>query len=735
MFFFSSSDGQMTWNAFKTWLMTDEATHSLEALLGRMHSYELERWLRDEDSLKRRERIARKCVSIAKNDEYFRGQYIFRGDAGDAGCPSDCKCLGIEEHPFKVALTRTEFGRLVGNLPEIDLHLREDVGLGQGLVEDRRIVRELFRSFVAKIQQLRAQDCSCYSSVMLRLESLPSAYHKVKKYERWFVISYSHGDDQRSKHLPWAYKTVKKAKEALKRLAEHIVPRDWDRCKIVIDDGAAKIAKLESPHQGGSAQRQMEIRLQVEREPVSVPKDRLIPIDNPPVEDWDVARAKDWEMRKLTMERWLEKLDPRNCEGSGAERSSMSEWYAQKCDWWKFDFPRLESREWVLVLRHRPDLIDKCPVVDVFSDSEWCLLLRRQPQFADRFDRWEVLAPNLWCFLLRRQPQFAERFSGWDEIDADCWTRLLKDQPQFSERCPWNKLSGCDWKELLIARPEFRIKLPTLASMCNWNAFSEEEIVSIVAYQKSLIDFVPRGRIVSRRAWIDLSKQNDACRRRFLQELNIDALDGRAITDILLELPELAERLPTDRITDEIDKKRLTVIQREVAENIFGGAVLADCWSNSYKWKGRDGIILGVRVQGDLFSLPDTIGPCDAIAVMTIRGRSKQIIESYENWKTQNAESCKKVVFEEVPPHRTQDDQLGYSPPHYYSIEDGDVTESLNRAFASLSQKGVRSVAINGIEPEGSSFKKLIEDWFHKNSSSISVVYLVDKKDAHAFGS
>ena len=215
MFFFSSTDGQMTWNAFKAWLMTDEAAHSLEDLLGRMHSYELERWLRDEDSLKRRERIARKCVSIAKNDEYFRGQYIFRGDAGDAGCPSGCKCLGIEEHPFKVALTGTEFGRLVGNLPEIDLHLREDVGLGQGLVEDRRIVRELFRSFVEKIQQLRAQDCSCYSSVMLRLESLRSAYHKVKKYERWFVISYSHGDDQRSKHLPWAYKTVKKAKEAV----------------------------------------------------------------------------------------------------------------------------------------------------------------------------------------------------------------------------------------------------------------------------------------------------------------------------------------------------------------------------------------------------------------------------------------------------------------------------------------------------------------------------------------
>ena len=760
MFFYISTNGQMTLNAFKAWLMTDEAVQHLEGL---MPSWVLEGWMRADDSLKRRERICKKCISIAKDDERVKRCIVFRGDAGDAGCPGYSN-LRIEEPQYQVRVEGTEFGRLVHDLPQVDVCQDDDPGFNPDKSEERRIVRELFRGFVEKIRMFREQEPSAdYSSAMLYLESLSCSFPKTKKDERWFVISClsndgPHNDDKQRNFLPCAYKTVKKAKEAVKRLAEHIVPRDWDRCKIVIDDGAAKIAKLESPHQGGSAQRQMEIRLQVEREPILVPKDRLIPIGNPLVRNWVVARTKNWETRDYTMEEWLRKLNPMNCEGSsGAEKAAASERYADKCAWWKFVFARVEPWDWVFVLRHRPDLIDKCQFVNDFSDSEWCLLLRRQPQFADRFDRWDTLPSYLWSFLLRRQPQFAARFNAWGELSRDDWVRLLKDQPQFSDRCDWCTLSGCDWKdllivrpefashcdwtklscsdwkELLIARPEFRIKLPTLASMCNWNAFSEEEIVSIVAYQKSLIDFVPRGRIVSRRAWIDLSKQNDACRRRFLQELNIDALDGRATTDILLELPELAERLPTDRITDEIDKKRLTAIQREVAENIFGGAVLADCWSNSYKWKGRDGIILGVRVQGDLFSLPDTIGPCDAIAVMTIRGRSKQIIESYKNWRKQNAESRTKVVFEEVLPHRAWDDQWGHPPEHYYSIEDGDVSESLNRAFASLSQIGVRSVAINGINPHGGSFKKLVEDWFQQTSSPISVVYLVDKEDAYAF--
>lgn len=782
MFFFISTNGQMTWNAFKVWLMSDEATHFLEDLQDRMYSHELGRWLRDGDSLKRRERIARKCVSIAKDDEYLRGRCIFRGDTGDAGFPCDDKCMNVEGLPIRVALTGIDIGRLVDNLPDIELQLCEDAGFDQAHVESRRIVRELFRSFLARIREFRdgRHDLNCYSSAMLCLESLPCACPKKKRYDRWFVISYSSNegrpdDGQQSNYLQWAYKTAKNAKAAVKRLAERIVPRDWDRYKIVIDDDAATITKMVRSHQGGVAQHQVEIRLQVEHEPVLVPKDRLIPIDNPPVEDWMIARANDWEMRNLTMEQWLDRLDARRV---GSEAAAVA---AEKCDWWKIDLERLDQDQWVRVLRYRPDLFDRCPFVNDFYGEQWCALLRRQPQFADRFDRWADLPPYLWCFLLRRQPQLVERLPGWDGFDAGCWIRLLKDQPKFSDRCPWEMLSGGDWKELLIARPEFAshcdwrklsggdwkellvarpeyagncdkweaipadewcellLNRPEFQDKCNWENFhwdevTEQELVAIVKRQKGLIDYVPRGSIVSRRAWIDLSRHNDECRRRFLQELDINALDGRAITDILLELPELAEKLPTERIVSEIDKKRLMLLQRGLAEKTFGKVSMADCWSNSISWKGRDGIVLGICVQGDLFSLPDTIGPCDAIVVMTIRDRSKQIMQGYENWKKRDTGALKKVEIEELQTHRVYDDQWGYPPKHYYSVEEYDVSDSLNRAFSNLSQLGVRSVAINGIKPEGRSFTKLVEDWFLQNSSSISVVYLVDKEDAHAFG-
>ena len=914
MFFYISTNGQMTLNAFKAWLMTDEAVQHLEGL---MPSWVLEGWMRADDSLKRRERICKKCISIAKDDERVKRCIVFRGDAGDAGCPGYSN-LRIEEPQYQVRVEGTEFGRLVHDLPQVDVCQDDDPGFNPDKSEERRIVRELFRGFVEKIRMFREQEPSAdYSSAMLYLESLSCSFPKTKKDERWFVISClsndgPNNDDKQRNFLPCAYKTEKKAREALKHLAEHVVPRNWERYKIVVDDRVATIAQLVRPIQGGNAERQREIKLQVEREPILVPKDRLIPIGNPLVRNWVVARTKNWETRDYTMEEWLRKLNPMNCEGSsGAEKAAASERYADKCDWWKFVFARVEPWDWVFVLRHRPDLIDKCQFVNDFSDSEWCLLLRRQPQFADRFDRWDTLPSYLWSFLLRRQPQFAARFNAWGELSGDDWVRLLKDQPQFSDRCDWCTLSGCDWKDLLIVRPEFAshcdwtklscsdwkelliarpeyarscdkwesistdewcellearpefgnkcdwerfhwdevseelwvqlvdrqpqflekagpsaavwgkmsaanwvkvlgaysdlqavcerefsqwegldvdvfirlialapglvarcnwpqqwtadeqvkillarpevvphvcfksfsnenwvtvlAKMPKLADKCDWNAFSEEELVAIVKKQTCLIGFVPRGRIVSRRSWIDLSKHDDACKQRFLQELNIDTLDGRAITDILLELPELAGQLPTERIVDEIDKKRLTLLQRELAEKTFGAAIVADCWSNNFQWKGRDGIVLGVCVEGDLFSLPQTIGPCDAIVVMTIRGRSKKVVESYENWKAQNTDLCKKVVFEEVPTHRALDDQWGYPPAHYYSIEDHDVLESLNRAFSRLSELGVRSVAINGINPHGGSFKKLVEDWFQQSSSSISVVYLVDKEDAYAF--
>ena len=158
MFFFSSTDGQMTWNAFREWLISDEALHSLEELSSR---YQLGRYLSEGDNMLRRERIAKKCLSLAKKDEYLRGRYIFRGDAGDAGYPNDSRCFKkVDEEPFKITLDGTDFGKIVDDFPSVDdislgeindVYLAEDEDFAYSVVKNRQIVRELFRIFLSRI--------------------------------------------------------------------------------------------------------------------------------------------------------------------------------------------------------------------------------------------------------------------------------------------------------------------------------------------------------------------------------------------------------------------------------------------------------------------------------------------------------------------------------------------------------------------------------------------------------
>lgn len=726
MFFYISTNGQMTWNAFRAWLVTDEAMHILEDLPGSMDSYELEKWLRGGDSLRRRERIARECVSIARGDEYFRDRCIFRGDTGDAGSPSDCNCVRGEWRPFQVLLTGTEFGRLVDKLPEIDLQLCEDAGLDQAHLEDRRIVRVLFRAFVARIRELRVD---CYSSAMLRLESLPCACPRKKRHDRWFVISYSSNEGQpndgrQSNYLPWAYKTAKKAKAAVKRLAERIIPRDWDRYKIVIDDGAATITEMPRPHQGEHPQHQAEIRLQVKDEAVIVPKDRLIPIDEPPVGDWEIAQANDWEMRNLTMEEWLERLDA--CR-VGSEAAAAA---AEKCDWRKIDFERLDQDQWVRVLRYRPDLFDKCPFVNDFYDEQWCALLRRQPQFADRFERLDQLAPRLWCFLLRRQPQFADRFHAWNELGGTDWDKLLKDQPQFigkcdldnadefiwgkviehfpeyADRCPWNKFDGHIWGELLAARPEY-------ASRCDWSKLSGHDWERLLEHDPGCVghcdidklDPAARYRILMAHpelakqigGWEQFSEMQRMCLLKksalFCQFVDWGRLPIEKKVDYLLLRPEFQDKMDWGEVTDERDWFRLLSAVPQYRRYAFGreGAE-----SRSYVWIGQSGAIVVIPVCEWIKDFPKY--PVDA--------RERAGWYKVTPWGI------------DYDKHQMNDEMCC-----------SDAASVVDKIFCGQTSLAHSAIAIDGVYAGGKdrgveNFASTMKYWFVNNSTSIKILYL-----------
>ena len=83
---YTSTNGQMTFNAFKSWMLTDEAAAVIESLRNRneMTCSLLEDWLKREDSLERRERIAKDCLSLVNADEQMRECRIFVEEIGGA---------------------------------------------------------------------------------------------------------------------------------------------------------------------------------------------------------------------------------------------------------------------------------------------------------------------------------------------------------------------------------------------------------------------------------------------------------------------------------------------------------------------------------------------------------------------------------------------------------------------------------------------------------------------------
>ena len=346
------------------------------------------------------------------------------------------------------------------------------------------------------------------------------------------------------------------------------------------------------------------------------------------------------------------------------------------------------------------------------SAANWVRVLQRHSDLREvceqQFSRWEGLCVEDFLGLTTLAPGLAERCDWTRQWTADEQVEILVERPELAQHVLFEAFSSEHWVKVLS-------KLPAFANRCDWHIFSERELVSIIQQQEKLLRFVPHGRIVSRRAWINLSKQYESCKERFIEELDIVALDGRAITDILLELPELAERLPMDRITDEIDKKRLMVIQRELAEKLCGGIALADGCPEVVQWKARDGIVLVMYENGD--SPQVCLGPCDAIIIMRPRVRCRRILKSIttlrQQWQEQNPNAT--LIEVKVPGSDGEELKMG-----------SDTKRSLSGALEELSGSNPRSVAIIG------SGLYRVKCWFENNSSTISVVYIVDKDDANA---
>lgn len=703
--------GEMTRQALMAWLVQDAC---------RLWEIQMDRGLEDLHAMRRdtpasRRECAEWVVSQLEDDPSTRA-VVFRGDGQD-----DVQMPALEARHDD----RVEFGRADPGLAV----------LGDGLPYSVRRVFNDFRRFI--------EDGLAFQGVMLQMRS-GSELVPAQNRQAYAVRMVRGGEAHEApSYLPWAFRTKKAARTALARLAESVVPAGWDRYRIVVDNDDCRIERLPHPWQrmDGFIYEQGESAINLVVETVDLPAGFAAPRSPAGdwyVDDWNLARTKNWETRHLTGAEWLQRLDPRNgAAEDGRERSRLAEEAARNCDWWKIDFANLDPYQWVLVLRHRPDLIDRCPCIDAFDDIQWCILFRRQPQFADRFTRFNEVGPWFWSLLLRRQPQFADRCMCWDAFGPDDWRRLLKDQPGFlgkcdlehadgalwaavvaacpeqAAACPWTLLEGWHWAELLSERPEF-------AAHCDWTKIQGWQWRGLLARNPALIDQCAVGRLdlddwfeilkaqpalaTHFHAWHALTEhqQMDLLRRspRFCDQVDWDALPKARQIDYLLLRPEFQDRMDWSTVTDARDWFRLLSCHPEF--RVHAPAEAHGAKSEAYVWQSLSGpvVVVPLKFEHWISKFPDY--PVDA-----------------------RERACNFSILYFDGNYHAGRDKHGREEVGYW-----EGSHIVDRIFTDCTRAGRSALALDGVwigqsNAEGvASFASIVKSWLETHETSVKILYL-----------
>lgn len=382
--------------------------------------------------------------------------------------------------------------------------------------------------------------------------------------------------------LPFACRTAAAAKLALRRIADTVVPCEWEKFKVEMLKDGCRFVRL--PVDDRSPPLELRICRKTSpygRLPFDENRDCLL------VANWTAIMSKARETEHLTGAEWLKKIDPSRHDGDGAARSRKADEYAAKCDWWKIDLRQLDVHQWHLVLRYRPDLANRCSCWDEFTGFDLCRILRRQPTLLDRAQKargWQEWSENmfLWVALLSRQPKLANRFSRWESLYniGGGWARLLVHQPSLSGRCDLGRFKSYEWVELLCARPEF-------AGQCDFGGFSSSDWVQLLSSQPKFADQAPMifsvyeweqllgrqpefGDRCSKEVWksfsrktqLELLKASNVFLRFIEDEWNV--LPTAERIGLLLLRPELANKMDWSLITDPIDWFRLIAVHPQL---------------------------------------------------------------------------------------------------------------------------------------------------------------------------
>ena len=285
---------------------------------------------------------------------------------------------------------------------------------------------------------------------------------------------------------------------------------------------------------------------------------------------WEKLYGGDWAVLLGAQPQFADRCPWEKLEGGDwAKLLSEKPQFADKCLW-----ERLGGDNWVVLLSNQPQFADKCNFEKVkMKVFDWGDLLARQPQFADRCPHKEYkskenpqdkFSTEHLLSLLRKNPtQFVDE-CPWGKLDGGDWADLLSEQPQFADRCPWGKLSGDNWAKLLSKQPQF-------SDRCTWEKLRGANWVDLLSKQPQLADKCS-WHLLNVPCWIALLKKApqfiEKCPSQILKGIynyeryklvkdfpflvdKSDFLEGFNVTmwmELLIRYPQLADKCPWEEM-------------------------------------------------------------------------------------------------------------------------------------------------------------------------------------------
>lgn len=214
--------------------------------------------------------------------------------------------------------------------------------------------------------------------------------------------------------------------------------------------------------------------------------------------------------------------------------------------------------------------------------DEWADRLVEHPEDAFQCDWSKLRGGDIVRVLIAHSRDILPKNLDWlPRLSGDDWSDLLVKRPEFADDCRWEVLSGGEISWVLIRKPNLAKKIPDalnwprllkgeswvkllfncpeFAEVCRWENLSGDELCDVLSSEPNLVKEIPNDLnwtgLLSGKAWAELlsSWPKLCCYCKW------STLTGDQLEEVLLSQPDLIS----------IAKSVMSVVTREQRKNLL----------------------------------------------------------------------------------------------------------------------------------------------------------------------